>query len=337
VPLWNRQAACWHSLSACALLLAGIAWAANPADFAKADLDDALAARKLKTRIQTELSLDPPETFRIEIYKTGARVTGGDLRGLMYGLIEAAEQIRSTGKLKAVRGVPALAVRGVRMEPGLPDLQNPDFFAEPGWRTYFETLARSRMNRFSLVLPLESARADALGALSQLANDYGVDFTLGLRAPLGDPGDLYVTLRKLLEDCPLIRGIEIDEGDQPLEFYQDSVFAALRESGHRVTLDLHGAASRNDLTRAALEAGVPLRVAHAAGLHGSGYELHWELHEGPSGADAERVRQRTEQLVSEGAAGFEIDAPGPSAEDHREFYRLWGWLGYDPKALAGAK
>src|SRR6185436_11100384 len=62
--------------------------AAGPVDFGKAELDAALAERKLKLRVDTELSLNPPETFSITLYKTGvARVTGGDLRGLMYGLI----------------------------------------------------------------------------------------------------------------------------------------------------------------------------------------------------------------------------------------------------------
>ena len=72
-------------------LVAVSAHAAGPVDFGKAEFDAALAERKLKLRVDTELSLDPPETFRITLYKTGvARVTGGDLRGLMYGLIEAA-------------------------------------------------------------------------------------------------------------------------------------------------------------------------------------------------------------------------------------------------------
>ena len=89
--------------SAAVLLLATVSMrAAGPVDFGKAELDAAVAERKLKLHVDTELSLDPPETFRITLYKTGlARVTGGDLRGLMYGLIEASEQIRATGRLKA--------------------------------------------------------------------------------------------------------------------------------------------------------------------------------------------------------------------------------------------
>src|SRR5882724_10910780 len=62
-------------MSACAtviLLLVGItsAHAAGPVDFGKAEFDAALAERKLKIRVDTELSLDPPETYRITLYKT---------------------------------------------------------------------------------------------------------------------------------------------------------------------------------------------------------------------------------------------------------------------------
>ena len=69
----------------------------GPVEFAQAELDSAMAQRKLKWKNQVELSLDAPDTFRIDPYTMGgAHITGGDLRGLMYGLLEAAEQIRAT-------------------------------------------------------------------------------------------------------------------------------------------------------------------------------------------------------------------------------------------------
>src|SRR5205814_6578849 len=108
------------------LLSAASARAAGPVDFGKAEFDAALAERKLKIRVDTELSLDPPETYRIALYKTGvARVTGGDLRGLMYGLIEAAGQIRAAGHLKTTSGKPDNSVRGVRMALRAYDLTQP--------------------------------------------------------------------------------------------------------------------------------------------------------------------------------------------------------------------
>src|ERR1700733_12083437 len=118
--------------------------AAGPIDFGKAELDAAMAERKLKLHVDTELSLNPPETFSITLYKPGmVRITGGDLRGLMYGLIEASEQIRANGKLKAASGKPATAVRGVRMTLRSYDLTQPWFTSDAHWRAYFQTLARS--------------------------------------------------------------------------------------------------------------------------------------------------------------------------------------------------
>jgi hypothetical protein len=320
----------WIKLATGLIALATAARAAGPVDFGKSELQAAMAGRKITTKIQAELSLDPPETFRIETYKAGgAHVTGGDLRGLMYGLIEAAEQIRSTGRLKIVHGVPAMAIRGVRLAPQIDDLRDPKFFADARWRPYFQMLARSRINHFNLVVPLAEARPEYLRFLSQTASDYGVDFTLGIRSPLGTPGELYAGLRKLLDQCEMIRGVEIEAENQSVEFYRDNVFAALRESGRRVTLDLHGAEQRTDLTKGALDAGVPLRVSRTAGSDDPGYEVHWELHETSATA-----QQTIAKLVASGVAGFEIDAPGPISEDHTSFYWSWGRLGYDPKIVA---
>src|SRR5215471_7353395 len=69
-------------LLACAATLT----AGGPVDFGLAELHSALAGRNLKWKVKTELSLDPPENFRIEPYTAGgAQISGGDLRGLMYG------------------------------------------------------------------------------------------------------------------------------------------------------------------------------------------------------------------------------------------------------------
>src|SRR5215831_16242749 len=64
---------------------------AGPIDFGLSEYKAALAARNLKWKIAYEVTPDPPDSYRIEPYKFGgAHVTGGDLRGLMYGLLEAA-------------------------------------------------------------------------------------------------------------------------------------------------------------------------------------------------------------------------------------------------------
>jgi hypothetical protein len=248
----------WTSLIA--LLLAAVSVrAAGPVDFGNAELNAALAEHKLKFHVDTELNLDAPETFSITLYKTGmVRVTGGDLRGLMYGLIEASEQIRANGKLKATSGKPATAVRGVRMTLRSYDLTQPWFTSDADWRAYFQTLARSRLNRISLMISLAEADIERLRILSETAAEYGVDFVLGIRHLEGDPQVLYAHLRGILDNCPLIRGIQIEAGDEPLQLYQEGVFRALRESGRRVMLDLRNVGDRPDLARAMAGSGAPL-------------------------------------------------------------------------------
>src|SRR5579862_1698307 len=229
----------WWTRALCALLaLPGVVplRAAGPVDFGNAELNAAMAERKLKLHVDTELNLEPPETFSITLYKTGmVRVTGGDLRGLMYGLIEASEQIRATGKLKATSGKPATAVRGVRMTLRSYDLTQSWFTSDAHWRTYFQTLARSRLNRISLMLSLADEDIERLRMLSETAAEYGVDFVLGIRHLEGDPQQVYARLHGILDTCPLIRGVEIEAGDESVQVYQEGVFKALRESGRRVT------------------------------------------------------------------------------------------------------
>jgi len=266
--------------------------AGGPVDFGNDELNAALAERKLKLKlhVDTELSLNPPETFSITLYKTGmVRVTGGDLRGLMYGLIEASEQIRATGKLKAASGKPATAVRGVRMTLRSYDLTQPWFSSDAHWRAYFQTLARSRLNRLTLMISLADADIERLRMLSETAAEYGVDFVLGIRHLEGDPGHVYARLHGILDGCPLIRGVQIEAGDESVQVYQEGVFRALRESGRRVTLDLRNMEDRPDLVRATSVSGTPLS-----------------------------------------AAGFEMEAPGPDfMGDHSQVYWNNGQSSYD--------
>ena len=264
--------------------------AAGPVDFGKAELDAAVAERKIRLHVDTELSLNPPETFSITLYKTGlARITGGDLRGLMYGLIEASEQIREKGRLKATSGKPATAVREVRMTLRTYDLTQPWFTSDAHWRAYFQTLARARLNRLSLMISLADVDIERLRILSETAAEYGVDFVLGIRQLEGDPQQVYARLRGILDNCLLIRGVQIEAGDEPVQVYQLGVFQALRESGRRVTLDLRNLQDRPDLARAVSSSGVPL---------------------------SER--------------GFEMDAPGPDfMGDHHLLYWNNGRTSYD--------
>ncbi len=133
--------------------------AAGPVEFGMAEYDAAAAARhlKYKPKLVAELNLEPPETFRIEPYTAGgAHITGGDLRGLMYALIEAADQIRTTGRLKRVHAIPNVPIRGLRIhaEPQSPWFASPDFGARTSrnWRATasiacksFLTLSRTEL------------------------------------------------------------------------------------------------------------------------------------------------------------------------------------------------
>jgi hypothetical protein len=209
------------------------------------------------------------------------RVTGGDLRGLMYGLIEASEQIRATGKLKAATGKPATALRGVRMTLRSYDLTQPWFTSDAHWRTFFQMLARSRLNRVSLMITLAEADSERLRMLSETAAEYGVDFVLGIRHLEGDPQQVYARLRGILDYCSLIRGVQIEAGDESVQMYQEGVFKALRESGRRVTLDLRNVGDRPDLVRAASTSGTPLSApgfemeAPGPDFMGDHRQLYW--------------------------------------------------------------
>ena len=135
------------SVFVCASAIAG------PVDFALDEYHAALAARNLKWKVKYELTPDPPETYRIEPYAYGgAHITGGDLRGLMYGLLEAADQIRATGRMKQVRGEPAATIRGVRMFARDAD------FDEAHWRVFSDPRSR----------PLQSLHADLHRAAGEL-------------------------------------------------------------------------------------------------------------------------------------------------------------------------
>ena len=107
------------------------------------------------------------------------------------------------------------------------------------------------------MLPLAEADIERLRTLSELATEFGVDFILGLRQVTGDPQELRAHLRGILDNCPLIRGIQIEAGDEPVQLYQQGIFPALRESGRRVLLDLRNVQDRPDLGRAVAESGTP--------------------------------------------------------------------------------
>jgi len=224
---------------------------AGPAEFGQSELDVAMAQRKLKWKNQVELSLDAPDTFRIEPYSMGgAHITGGDLRGLMYGLLEAAEQIRDSGHFTKTIGNPAASLRGVRivMTPELGQA------SEEFWNSYFRVLARNRFNRVHVAFARIEAPYRLPQFLSRTAADYGIDFTLGIGG-----GVTAEELAHALIVCPSIRGVALEDASA-----EAAVFSALRVAGRRVTLDLDGATAEPTVLQAALAEGVPVLRPAAA-------------------------------------------------------------------------
>jgi len=132
-----------HLLRGAILLLCTFTAWAGPRELGLQAYDAALRARGLKPerhRIRAVLDAGPPESFRI----TGQTIYGGDLRGLMYGLFEAAHQMREHGRLRDTTASPALAVRAVRLNRA--DLPTGDDL-----RSLLALLASSRFNTLFIV------------------------------------------------------------------------------------------------------------------------------------------------------------------------------------------
>jgi hypothetical protein len=270
---------------------------AGPVDFGTAELNEAIAARKLKWKNQTELSLDAPETFRIEPYQVGgAHITGGDLRGLMYGLLEAAEQIRTTGKVSKTAGNPAVPLRGIRIVLDGRLETAPQQY----WDGYFRMLARNRFNRIHVVFERLTAPYELPAMLSRTAAEYGIDFTLGVNGQIGAE-----ELAHVLAICPAIRGVALENMNAP-----DAVFSALRVAGRRVTLDLDGGASAASAMDAAVASHVP--VLRPSPAWPPSFEVAAPME--PGDADAHPGFY----LVT-GRLGYDPKAPPPKEADAREW------------------
>jgi hypothetical protein len=210
--------------SSLTLLFLTVTCSAGPVEFGLAQYNAALDARNIKQRIKYDVSLEPAESFRIEPYAAGgAHISGGDLRGLMYALLEAADQIRATGRMKQTHSVPSIAIRAIRR------------FARDDvsdWQPYFEMLARDRFNRFTLIFTEPPTDLGKLRTISQLAADYAVDFTLALWFAPDE------SVARILAACPMIRTVQIRESVHDLDAYRTRVFKPIHDAGRRIALDL---------------------------------------------------------------------------------------------------
>ena len=298
--------------------------AAGPVEFGVAEFNAAVAARNLKVtpKIMAELNLEPPETFRIEPYiGGGAHITGGDLRGLMYGYLEAADQIRAAGKLSRVHGVPAISLRGVRVTVGQAILSPVD---SEFWRSYFAMLARDRFNRVQIVVEGEpdAGGLRALRIISQTASEYGIDAAVGLRSVTD------TALDQLLMECPAIHAVVLRSA--PSAAQVGALLQVLRDSGRRVILELPFSENAPDSLTAAVGLGMPLRFFSQYGAAPSARpsDFYLEFEASQLGSDPESVAA---MLISLGA-GYEIASPaGEDGRPDASMIGIWGRLGYSEK------
>jgi hypothetical protein len=300
------------------LLAAAVASSAmaGPVDFGTAELNAAIDARnfKYKPKIQAELDIEAPETFRIETYAAGgAHITGGDLRGLMYGLLEAAEQMRTTGRLKITHGTPALALRGIHI---LADPAAGWFTSSEFWQHYFAEMARARFNRLEVVFetgPTTTA-LPGLRSISQTAAQYGVDLAIGLGTSDAK------AIEHLLVSCPAVRAVVLHHPESVRD--AEALPRILHEVARRVVLELpenEGAAS---LLESAGQEATPLRLFAAftaTATNPQPRDSYWKM-EPSQGSDA---------VNTISGAGFEIASPlDDQGRPQIDSVVDWGRFGY---------
>ena len=181
----------------------------GPKEFGQRELQRAIretGARDpgLATEIQPHSV--PSEGYRL----SGNRLVASDERGLMYGLLATAEQIRTNGRLADTEESPRVTIRGIRQFIHNQELEKDWYYSRDYWNEFFAMLARERFNRFNLVFahqtdylappypfwvdvaefPQVRARnlsdeqrrrnLEILQFISQDAADHGIDFTLGV-------------------------------------------------------------------------------------------------------------------------------------------------------------
>lgn len=335
---------------------------AGPAEFGWAELRKAAAERNLAPRyLPLDAAVEPAlkaEAFEIQ----PARISGGDLRGLMYGLLEAAEQIRSSGKVTKTKSEPVVLLRSVRLELTSAAFTESWFHSRDYWESAFQMMARARINRLHLEfdsppfpylfrLPLfdgvfvdgltpyaRGRNLDAIKQIAELALDYAVDLAIGIRtlqtpaAVTGltvdrSPAYYRAALETLLAEVHAIRVVAIPSMDDPL---RRSVLAAVGSIGRLVTIETDSPISKGAWRRIEElpphEPLPPLKTVTPADAPVLRRVAHARF------TDPRYVRL-TARCASLGAMGIEVAAPVNNTEpDAHVLYFAWGRLSYDPGA-----
>ena len=132
---------------------------APPVRWAMTELRDALKARGLANQrfVARGGFAGPPESFSLSMEKDTLAVSGADVRGLVYALLEAADRVRFAGAFhlpEPFTEKPANSIRCISrcFES---DVEDKSWFHDRAfWRAYLSMLAAQRFNRFSLTLGL---------------------------------------------------------------------------------------------------------------------------------------------------------------------------------------
>ncbi len=116
------------------------------------------AAAKEKLTVVASIAKGEPESFRIRTGGGQVMVDGGDARGLMYGLLDVAEQLRVFHKVSGKQDKPFLKYRMLKFNPPLKGnvyLSDEDaansawFFDLDYWDAFFKMMAKARYNVIS--------------------------------------------------------------------------------------------------------------------------------------------------------------------------------------------
>jgi hypothetical protein len=231
------------ALLSTALFLPAHSLAAGPVEFGHAELQKVIEERGLNARsfhVAVEYSLVlAADGFQIQ----GQIIRGGARRGLMYGLLEAADQLRERKTLAAVKATPRFEIRAARLHAGDEVLGRP----EREWRGLFEALARARFSRLRLEMrELTAERSLRLARIAPLAEEHAIDLALSLEQI--DPP----LLLKLLGESIVFKAVEVPPGAAA------TALATLSEAGRFVTLDIAANAMTAELKSQAQELRVPL-------------------------------------------------------------------------------
>jgi hypothetical protein len=286
------------ALLSTALFLPAHSSAAGPVEFGQSELQKVIEERGLNARsfhVAVEYSLVlPADGFQIQ----GLIIRGGSRRGVMYGLLEAADQLRERKTLAAVKATPRFEIRSTRLRAGDDVLARP----EREWRDLFAALARARFSRLRLEMrELTAERSLRLAKIAPLAEEHAIDLALSLEEI--DPP----LLLKLLGESIVFKAVQVPPGAAA------TAVTTLSEAGRYVTLDVAADAMTVELIKTAQELRVPL-LSLSKSASGTGPYLWLTQLAAP---------ESLQTLTAAGAAGFEA---GPLSVNWTGLeHQLGGW------------